>query len=87
MGWSVICDCGIPWSYSPVLFICFFHGAVVQFGAVVNPWISRNSLNSQFSCVISIKTVDSGSAWETVQILIALLPQKPVDLDLHCFLN
>ena len=37
--------------------------------------------SSQFSCVISINTVDLEVAWKTVQIL----HQKPADKDLHLF--
>ena len=43
--------------------------------------------SSQFSCVISITTMDSEAAWKTVQILIRWLRKTPADLDLNCFLK
>ena len=35
--------------------------------------------------MISIVTVESDTAWKTVQILIRWLCQKPTDLDIRCF--
>ena len=43
--------------------------------------------SDKFSCVISINSIVSKAAWKTVQILIRWLPQKPSDLELHCFLK
>ena len=50
-----------------------FKGLYGMFTSVFRP--------SQF--MISIKTVDSDTAWKTVQIQIRWLHQKPADLDLQ----
>ena len=41
-------------------------------------------LFSQSDCLIRIVAIYSYSLWQTVQIQISWLLQKPADLDLHC---
>ena len=39
---------------------------------------------SQSDCLIQIAAINSYTLWQTVQIQISWLLQKPTDLDLHC---
>ena len=42
---------------------------------------------SQSNSLIQIVDINSHSEWQTVQIQISWLLQKPTDLDLHCLQN
>ena len=42
---------------------------------------------SQSDCMIQVGGINSHTEWQTVQIQIGWLLQKPTDLDLHCLLR